>query len=178
MLFPRRVLHRCFRAWGMSIQRRQDPYAVAQALLGGRRVDHAIDGGAYHGSIPRRLASLFPEATIHAFEPQTSTFGVLTNNLRGTSRVKCYKAAISNTSGLAVLHVNEKAFTTSLLATLEPVEMISVEAQNTTILTLDEWAAEQSIQSVPFIKLDLQGHELAALQGAERLLEDGVDIIL
>lgn len=141
-------------------------------------MENVVDGGAYHGSITKRLASLFPTATIHAFEPQDSTFKQLVENLSRTSRVSLNQAAISSSSGSAVLHVNQKAFTTSLLATLEPEEMISEGVQKTDVLTLDDWAAKQGIQSVQFIKLDLQGNELAALQGAERLLDGGVDVIL
>ena len=38
-------------------------------------------------------------------------------------------------------------------------------------ITLDAWAIQHGIDHVDFLWLDLQGHELAALQGASKLLK-------
>jgi hypothetical protein len=38
------------------------------------------------------------------------------------------------------------------------------------VTTLDEWSAANSVKQVDFLWLDLQGGELAALRGGERLL--------
>ncbi|MCM8530830.1 MAG: FkbM family methyltransferase [Lentisphaeraceae bacterium] len=48
------------------------------------------------------------------------------------------------------------------------VRLSKIEPINTS--TLDEWAKNENIHSIDFIKLDLQGAELNTLQGAEELL--------
>lgn len=51
--------------------------------------------------------------------------------------------------------------------------MHEVETQTIRAVALDEWAAEQQLPPPELIKLDLQGHELAALQGASACLSGG-----
>ena len=45
------------------------------------------------------------------------------------------------------------------------------------MVTLDGWAAEKGITDIHIVKLDLQGHELEALQGAEKMLRSTVKLI-
>jgi hypothetical protein len=42
---------------------------------------------------------------------------------------------------------------------------------------LDDWADGADIRQIDMIKLDLQGHELAALQGSTRLLSTSVKLV-
>ena len=49
----------------------------------------------------------------------------------------------------------------------------SGQVEEVEVLTLDSFCESQSIDQIDFLKLDLEGHELAALQGAKSLLERG-----
>ena len=79
--------------------------------------------------------------------------------------------------GSARLNIN-KACYSSLLPTLDPDAMEATGlTQDTPLIRLDDWAQQHQI--VPeLIKLDLQGHELAALHGAGKLLESGVQAVV
>jgi hypothetical protein len=50
------------------------------------------------------------------------------------------------------------------------VEVVSTEI---VIETLDDIAKREGIEFIDFLKIDTEGHELAALQGASTLLENG-----
>jgi FkbM family methyltransferase len=47
-----------------------------------------------------------------------------------------------------------------------------VDQQEVSLQTLDDWAAASAVESIDVMKLDVQGAELAVLEGAERLLRD------
>jgi hypothetical protein len=46
------------------------------------------------------------------------------------------------------------------------------------VTTLDLWAQDENVSRCSFVKLDLQGQELAALQGGAGLLSSGVQVVL
>jgi len=170
MITPRLAVHRSLRWMGLHLQRWRDPYQTAVRLLENRPVQHVIDGGAYRGSVSRRLVELFPQARVHAFEPQSSTFAELKRRLTDQPRVTPYQLALSDRAGTSVLHINRQAFTTSLLPSAEPAAMQPIGQETIRTATLDDWAQEHGVEGVGLLKLDLQGHELAALRGAARLL--------
>ncbi|MHC4728168.1 MAG: FkbM family methyltransferase, partial [Planctomycetota bacterium] len=45
------------------------------------------------------------------------------------------------------------------------------------LVTVDDIAAEHDIESVDIIKMDVEGHELKALAGAEKIISNGSPII-
>ena len=47
------------------------------------------------------------------------------------------------------------------------------ESETITLTSLDAFAAEAGLTRIDFLKLDIEGHELAALAGATRLLASG-----
>jgi hypothetical protein len=42
------------------------------------------------------------------------------------------------------------------------------------VVALDAWVADAGVETVDFLKLDLQGYELEAMKGADRLLRECV----
>jgi len=177
MFSARLAIHRTMRLLGLHLQRWRDPYEVTAKFLQECPPQHIIDGGAYHGSATRRLLKLFPQARIHAFEPQTETFGELKRSLVDEPRVSLYPLALSDRCGMSQLHVNREAFTTSLLPTAQPLAMHPIGEQTVQTTTLDAWTTEHDIEAVGFLKLDLQGHELAALRGAEQMLRNTMVVL-
>jgi FkbM family methyltransferase len=127
----------------------------------------AVDVGANVGKYAFRLARLTP--TVHAFEPHLSLAKKIKRAL--PNNVVVYAVAASNETGRGALSFPIIAGGRSLaLASLEesaldrvatPVETVTVPVSK-----LDDILAEP----VGFIKIDVEGHELAVLEGARDVL--------
>jgi FkbM family methyltransferase len=161
---------------GVHVQKHHDPYIDAKRVIK-RPLCNVIDGGAHYGTVTAKLLKVFPSAIVHAFEPQQDTFETLTANYGQHPCVKLNRSALSDHVGTARLNIN-KACYSSLLPALHPGAMEATgRTQDTPLIRLDDWAQQHQI--VPeLIKLDLQGHELAALRGAGGLLDSGVQAVV
>lgn len=133
--------------------------------------DVAVDAGANIGLFTTSLARAVGEAGgVHAFEPNPETFQQLERNVRlnGLSNVHLNRLALSDSSGSAMLRspvANEPGLA-SLSGEGDPVAEV-------TVTTLDEYSTAADIETIAFLKLDVEGAELDALRGAQGLVEDG-----
>lgn len=180
----RRALSAAFDALGYQVRRKQppkwgdDPYLDQQRLLEGSPVRVVLDVGAHVGETVQRYRTLFPGATIHAFEPFPDAHRELAERFAPEPRVRAHQAAVTDTSGTRRLYVNEVHVTNSLLA-LNPESVswaraASAGGLDTAVevpaLTLDEFCEAEGISGIDLLKMDIQGGEGMALEGAARLL--------
>lgn len=165
----KQLVHRVLGAAGLGIVRVRDPYREMAHALGAGSVHHVVDGGAYRGSTVLRFREVFPDASIHAFEPQQESFAALCERVGGLDRVYLHRIALSDGGGERTFFVNEAAYTSSLLPARTRA-MREVGQRTVETRTLDSMMSASGSPVVDAIKLDLQGHELAALRGAERTL--------
>lgn len=165
----KQIVRRVLGTAGLGIVRLRDPYLEIARLLGADSVRTVVDGGAYRGVTVLRSHELFRAATIHAFEPQQESFERLRSTVGQLDRVRLHAMALSDTNGEHAFFVNETAYTSSLLPARTSA-MREVDRRTVPVRTLDTVMAEVGVSTVDVIKLDLQGHELAALRGAEHTL--------
>ncbi len=172
----KRIVVGGFRLVGLHIQRWHDPYKDAAGFVG-IAARHVVDGGAHRGTIISRLLTQFPAATVHAFEPQEEPFRQLREQFGTHPRVRLNPQALADHEGTAPFYINKDCYS-SLLPTRWPDQMEATGTHHdVAVTTLDAWSESTGI--IPdFVKLDLQGSELAALRGARRLLENGVRAVL
>lgn len=134
-----------------------------------------FDVGANIGDYSKALADQFPNSSIYSFEPHPKTFSILRSNISNKNvklfnfalgekkdTLTLYDRADSNGSPFASLH---KEAITDIL-NQETIE-ISVP-----VSTLDEFALENKISYIDFLKIDTEGNELSILKGAKKLLEE------
>jgi len=115
------------------------------------------------------------EVTIHCFEPGHATFKMLTQGRRDEGRVVFNNAAVGRQAGEAILWYDQEGSGIASL-TRRDVAHFGIkmsESEPVRILTLDTYAAAQGIERIDLLKLDIEGHELDALAGAEGLLRRG-----
>ena len=140
---------------------------VTEALL--RLADPgelAADVGANVGYMAAVLAdAVGPSGRVIAFEPHPDIFAELGFNTAGLP-VDAHQAAVSDHAGTALLHIPDSFSGNRGIASLEASSEAATEVA-VPALTLDEALAGRSIG---VMKIDIEGHELAALRGAERLL--------
>ena len=153
-----------------------DAYADQRMLLSDCDAKSIVDVGANVGDTVEKYYYLFPNATVHAFEPDPETFSTLKQRFEPHPRVRCWCSAVSSQSSREPFFVNQDAGTNSLLP--RPSEgrryynklgVLRKEIEVPTT-TLDEFCHDQGITSLDILKLDIQGGELLAMQGAAGLL--------
>jgi FkbM family methyltransferase len=119
---------------------------------------------------------MWPQGTIHAFEPVPTIYRALLNNVRGLRNVRCYPLALSDTNGVGQLHISggESIASSSLLVPQAHLEdHPGVHFRDTiqiTTVTLPQWQRDHAIDQVDFLWLDMQGYELAVLKAATATL--------
>lgn len=131
-----------------------------------------FDVGAHVGRWSLQMAKFYPEAEYHLFEPRLASDPALSrDHAELTAGLHCRSVAkaVGAHPGKADFSVQgEEGLGSSLLISQRRSDNEIVETE---IITLDDYAAEQGIERVDFLKMDIQGGELEALKGAKRLLE-------
>jgi FkbM family methyltransferase len=183
------LVRRLFESVGLRLERARNPLHDIGNLVGCNAIEHIVDGGAFDGGMALALAGVFPRAIVHAFEPHSSTFNVLRQRVAHHARIRTYRLALSDQSGIARFHQMVESHTSSLLAPLNgaakngpPLDRrlncreVS-RCEPVTTVTLDSWSADCGCNP-DLVKLDLQGHEGPALRGAERILKTHVRAVM
>lgn len=146
-------------------------------LLKGVPVSTIFDIGAHEGQTYYTYRSLFPAAKIHSFEPSPSLFVALTLAQSNDKNAQAHQLAISDTQGKQIFHLNQSSGTNSLLKSgekaaeyyapglFEPKSEVEIETT-----TIDQFMAHHAIPDLSILKLDIQGAELMALEGASESL--------
>ncbi len=131
--------------------------------------DVVVDVGANIGWHTLALArAVGPGGRVYAFEPASDTFALLQKNVEANGLenvVTLFHAAVSDRSGNLKLHRSENNPGDHRVAA-DPAEMRDVETVRS--VALDDVLAE--VSGVALIKIDIQGHEPAAIRGMSRLL--------
>jgi FkbM family methyltransferase len=123
------------------------------------------------------MKRLWPESTIHSFEPVPHIFQQLTDNTSHLSNAYRYNYALSDKNETHTMHISSGR-SDACSSLLQPCEELMTSPHITfestvevETITLDTWADKHAINHIDFLWLDLQGAELKALRGAESILK-------
>lgn len=140
-----------------------------------------VEAGAYDGTNSRDFCHFWPNCVVYAFEPVPSAYERLIKvSSEYTGRIYPQNMALGKHAGVCEMHISVTGCSggeqsSSLLApaaTREEFPFVGFqeETAQVRVARLDEWAAEMHIERVDFLWFDLQGMELAALEGCGDLL--------
>ena len=132
----------------------------------------ALDVGANIGTYALPLARLVgPTGRVVAFEPNRPTCACLRQNIRQNrlGNVRVVRAAVGEEPGHCDLVVNAANFGEVHLAPAATAPAATTRAR-VVVTTLDAECARLALPRVDFIKIDVEGFELAALRGAVAVL--------
>ena len=153
-----RYLHRAWKA-----RYRDQSLEVALALALVKPGETVVDAGANKGAFTYWLRkAVGPQGKVHAFEPQPklASYLELIRAKFGWTNVVIHSTALSDTSGTAILHVPGGGVSPG--ASLEAQETAG-ERFECQVETLDRVCSGERLA---FLKVDVEGHELALFRGA------------
>ena len=137
-----------------------------------------FDVGASFGDFTSAALEAMPPGTvIHAFEPSHTAMAKFRGTIAGhpkAHQVRAHTIGLSNSKGNATLYA---PFNGSGIGTLHPAPFDvlgstkAIEAVELT--TIDVFCSEHGIERIDLLKLDVEGHELAVLQGARGMIDAG-----
>ncbi|MEX2218023.1 MAG: FkbM family methyltransferase [Phycisphaerales bacterium] len=165
-LLAARAVHRALR-----YRLRLNPHQIRamNGLL--PRAGVGIDVGAHKGAYSCWMAwRVGPQGRVLAFEPQDRLAPRTAQSLRalGLRQVRLFHSAVSDRCGSAAIAVRRSS---THGASMEGIRGDAIDQQPVAIVSLDAVAAAERLPRVDFIKIDVEGHEMAVLRGASRILE-------
>lgn len=121
-----------------------------------------FDVGAHQGS------SLEPFArsgwSVHAFEPDPSNRIILQRAVQRWPDVRVVPSAVADERGTLPLYTSAES---SGISSLVPFHASHKALGEVPVITLADYAAEQQIGSIDFLKIDVEGYEREVLAGLD-----------
>jgi FkbM family methyltransferase len=159
--------------------------------LGKRRAKHlaaehittVLDVGANVGQYARELRAFGYGGAVLSFEPIPDVFNELLRAASGDPDWHCHNVAIGDTDGEKSINIASKHASSSFLRILDEHKAAAPDThyratERVSIRRLDSLALD--VEAPVWLKLDVQGYEDRALEGAEQTLTDvaGVEVEL
>ncbi len=120
---------------------------------------------------------------VHCFEPSSFTFSELQATLAKhpmAQRVHVVNLGMNSTQGTVNLYINKNGAGTNSFykRRTEGLDIIFDKTEVVQTTTLDIYCCEKGISHIDFLKIDVEGHELAVVQGATDMLkQQAIDYI-
>jgi len=136
-----------------------------------------IDGGAYTGDTAILFNQLFPKSIIHAFEPQTINYQTLmdrTKKLQLSSKLVLSSNGLGNKCETLSLQTNDDI---DAGASLVEGTGMKANSQIVEVITIDSIRKNEK-NKIGLIKLDIEGFEKNALEGAKESIKQDKPVIV
>lgn len=136
-----------------------------------------FDVGANQGNFTNHILEAWQGMTydLYAFEPSKRTFELLQKSVRETTYVHLVNKGFGEKPGHVKLFSDKEG---SGLASVYPRDLSHrkitfTEHETIELTTLDIFCEQNMIPLIDFLKLDVEGHELAVLRGGKKMIEGG-----
>ena len=154
-------------------------FEAQHSLLTSMGIDQPVilDIGAHRGQTASKYKQLFPQSKIYCFEPFPDSVNVLKDRFSSDSTVEIFPTAVSETTGVQKFYANHQSATNSLLPRPTMLrryypEDASLKAEiEVPVISIDNFVCTKNIEKLDILKMDIQGGELKALQGAKQVLK-------
>ncbi|MCI5223594.1 MAG: FkbM family methyltransferase [Candidatus Electrothrix sp. AR4] len=134
---------------------------IIEQERGGQRKT-ALDIGANIGNHTVYLSEFFDK--IIAFEPNPTTYSVLKINTNHLSNVVCLDTGVSSKKGSIRFQVNELNMGGSRIVSGNHADEDHLSQININVLPIDD-INELKSETIEFIKIDVEGHEIEVIRG-------------
>jgi FkbM family methyltransferase len=143
-----------------------DLYSDLRKRLGNYRFKTVFDVGANAGQSALEYLQAFPEAEIYSFEPVAATYQGLVEATHEHERIHTFPTGMGSVTGEAIINVNPRSVMSSI-GFRRPQDV----QEAITLDTVADFAARHGIETIDFLKVDTEGHDLEVLAGAASLLQ-------
>jgi FkbM family methyltransferase len=138
-----------------------------------------LDIGANIGALTLAMADLANEGVVHSFEPSSINHRFLAMNIRqnGLQNAHAHAIGLGRAAGHAEFtnivgmegcsFVNPPDQSVNAVVSAAWGENVMKKSEVVTIRTLDDWMDRQKLDQVDFVKMDVEGCELAVLDGGQ-----------
>jgi len=141
-----------------------------------------LDVGANQGQfltvVRAELAGV--DFTVHCFEPSRATFEILRRRAGDDERVILNHFGLGRARESAILHYDKPGSGLASM-TKRRLDHFGIDvalSEDIEIRTVDEYCRDHKIDRVSLLKIDIEGHELDALAGAEEMFQrSAIDIV-
>jgi FkbM family methyltransferase len=162
---------------GVDIRRHRSQHAHLLTMLTNRRVDLVLDVGANCGQFARSLRNAGYEGRLVSFEALSTAHAELLRVSRGDARWEIApRAAVGDHEGETRINIAGNSLSSSVLGMLDShreavPESAYVGSEPVRLARLDTLALGYlQPETVPFLKIDVQGYESQVLNGATEVL--------
>jgi len=140
-----------------------------------------FDVGANDGQSIKRFSSIFPNSTIHSFEPIKECYEKILN-IYNKKNIIINNFALGDKDCERVFYINKNSYTSSFLKINEKYsDLVNSDKINKSvkkkIKTLDEYVNLYKIKKIDILKIDTQGYELNILKGAKKTLKNKIKFV-
>lgn len=140
-------------------------------LLKSLRIETVLDGGASRGQYGERLRSFGYQGRIVSYEPLSSSFSELAIKAAADGNWEARNIALSDVDGSAQLNISTQNTWSSLLPRDDAARSPALEYVGRETVSTSRLDSLDDVRGRTWLKLDVQGFEMAVLRGAERTLE-------
>lgn len=140
--------------------------------------DVGANAGFYTKMLHSQLSKLGRNAKYYLFEPNIQLNEAISKHLKGIN-YELANIALGANEGHGMFYIPKSSVRASLIEnTILSDVHPTITVIEVPIRTIDAFAQELGISKIDFLKIDVEGHELEVLQGAETLLRNkAIDII-
>jgi FkbM family methyltransferase len=134
-----------------------------------------FDVGAHTGNYSTALYNFFKEkAIIHAFEPAKKTHIQLLIHLNDNKQIIANNFGLGDSEKYQILYSNEdcSGLASVYKRKLDHLGCYLNKLEKVKLSTIDIYCKANNINRIHFLKLDIEGHELNALNGASQMLNE------
>ncbi len=134
-----------------------------------------FDVGANVGNYTKALSEFFlNRAVIHSFEPSKKTFEIFLETTKDLKNVIPNNFGLSDTETRQLLYtdVEGSGYASTYQRNLVHFGITMDKSEEIKLSTIDNYCRINNIEKIHFLKLDIEGHELKALNGAKEMIRN------
>jgi FkbM family methyltransferase len=152
-----------------SVYERNTIRMIKPTIVGKSGSPTIIDCGANIGMYSLYFSKWAPQSTIHAFEPLKKNQDLFLRNceLNNFKNIKLNCFGLSNEEKEVDIYIVDES---NLGKTSTFSQNKGEKRERIKLTTLDKYCAENNIEEIDFIKVDIEGSELDFIKGAENMI--------